>query len=156
MHPHENADPEVVTSAPPAADLEATWDGVDRPERDGKSERIAALEALLENAQHREREQRARADAFEAAARVQAEAHQGALAGMTEARARIAAIEADLERARGVIATGLDAVSVEDLLDAIQRKIDAAYPAPMGHVASAAVLICRDDAGDHARENVAE
>ncbi|WP_438029135.1 hypothetical protein [Sorangium sp. So ce233] len=168
MHPCpcENAD--VITTAPPlesfpaGADLETTWTGAeDRPEPDGTSERLSALELLLEKAQRREREQRARADAAETAARLHAEAQKGALAGLEEARSRIAdleaAVAAERERAAACILRGLDAVPIEELLAAVHRRVVASVSAALKRaVPAAAIVIARHDAGDDARQNASK
>src|SRR5688572_23308269 len=92
----ENAEPEVITSAPPIdgipahADLEDTWTGGENEtELDALRRRAAFFERRAEDAEQRALAEKARADAAESAARVHAEAHRGALAALEEARARI-------------------------------------------------------------------
>ena len=96
---------EVLTSAPPLPDLdgadpEETFDGHgDESEADGLRRSNAFLDRRVEDLQEQLRRERARADAAEREVRVHREGHRGALAGLEEARARIAGLTDQLKRA---------------------------------------------------------
>lgn len=125
----ENAEPEVVTSAPPLesipphTDLEETFDGSgDETELDAARRRVAFFERRAEERQHL----------------------------LEEARARVADLEARVESFRRVVRNGLDAIETADLLAAVERR---GFQRP---VPAASVLVRGDDGGDHAREDVAQ
>lgn len=67
MHPYENAEQDVVTSAPPL-DFGDTWSGgADEAQQvDVLRLQLAQAHTALENAQYRERQERARSAAAEA------------------------------------------------------------------------------------------
>lgn len=136
----QQGDADVVTSAP-ALDFGDTWSGGDDEQSQVEVLRLqlAQAHAELENARRE--------------ARLHREGHHGALEALEAAKAQLSA---ERERAAACIRGGLDGVTIEDLLDALQRKIDAVYPAPMGQVASAAVLVCRDDAGDDSSQDASQ